>query len=220
MEKEIVKRRTVQQARARLKRIKGSISGLGEIQEFIEDEDWRILGYSSYLECFDVEFAPLLEVLGVKFKNAEVRTSIHQALRAPDESGRQLTTREIAKRTGSSPQTVMRDTMIDPVPSGTELILPEASDLDIVDAEIVEESLAGKNLLDLVQRQNRENPGHQPQDTAEDAAKWIPALMESINADLDAVADWQEIGKDFTSKTLREELDILRDKISRIEAKL
>ena len=217
---EVRKRRTVQQARAREKRI---LEGISEIGPFIQDHDWEVLGYESFTLWADEKFFPVLNALDAAVKR-EIQPSVHKAL---DEDG--LSLRKIAARTGASKSTVANDLnndklKVEPtVQNWTDPDLGTTSDQDketIVDAEIIEESLAGKNLFDLVQKQNRENPGHQPQDTAEDAAKWIPALMEAINADLDAVADWQEISDEYTNKLLREELDILRDKITRIEAKL
>jgi hypothetical protein len=131
-----------------------------------------------------------------------------------------MSTRDVAATTGVHKDTVRNDLAGEKSPTRSSNKVSDQQEEIIVDAEIIEDSDLGKNLYQKVQKLNRQNPMPAVQDTAEDAAKWIPALMEAVNADMDAVADWQEIGRELTKDMLREELTILRNKITKIEETL
>jgi hypothetical protein len=212
---DLIKKRTIQQARAREKRI---LEGVAEIGPFLEDKDWKVLGFESFGAWADARLFPVLNSLNAVIKR-ELQPSVHKAL---NDEGMSL--RRIAARTGASKDTVSRDLeklKVEPTVSDeTVNDLDTTSDQDIVDAELVEDPDLGNNLYEKVQEYKKRNPTEPAQDTPEMAARWIPALIEAINSDLDNIADWQEISDDQTRKQLREELDILRDKIARIEEKL
>jgi len=220
---EIMKRRTIQQARAREKRI---LEGIAEIGPFLQDEDWRILGYEQLEDWVRDKLTPVLRELDASL-GAEIRNPIILQIDADQQSkppAQRLSKREMGELVGADRRTVTKVLQDqDKVHDVHHVDLDTTSDLEketIIDAEIIEDPDLGKNLYQKVQEYKRQNPMPAAQDTAEDAAKWIPALIEGINADLDMIADWQEIGGDLTKEQLQEELNILKNKIARIEEKL
>lgn len=130
---DLVPARTVRQAKAREKRI---LDGVAEIQPFIQDRDWELLGYQSFVEWSDARLFPMLDALDATVKR-ELQPELHRALREPDPvTKRQLTPHEIAGRTGASERTVQYH-LQDPVPAKLR-----KDDLDgaVLDAEIVDET--------------------------------------------------------------------------------